>query len=155
MFKLFDDYLIIKRCDLNKLFNVICELKQDITMLTDSNKELKQIIINNKCECKQQDNNLLSCNDANNFNDLPDVNNEVQDILFKEYNLSLINDNGKKNKRYYFKSVYLFNANPKYCNLLNLKFNELMEHYNNNIRVVKPLLREYLEILKVNDFNKM
>ena len=151
---MFNEYLIIKKCDLNALFNIICDLKQDLINLTNDNQELKGLIIN-KCECQQDFNNIgLPGNDANDNNinvghDAPETQSDIiQDKLLKKFNLSLINDKGQKNKRYYYKSVYLFKARPEYYNLLNLKFNELMKQNNNDIDKVKPLLKSYLYELK-------
>lgn len=157
MFK-FKDYLIIKKCDLKTLFNLISDLKQDIKDLKQDNNKLKEHIINYKCECQHD---LLkigsSGNDTNNNinvgHDAPDKenNNIIQDTIIKDFNLSLINDKGKINKRYYFKSLYLFTTKPKYYNLLNLKFNELMKQNNNDALKVKPLLKSYLLELQSKD----
>lgn len=159
MINILKKYHIIKECDLNKLFNIINDLKQDVINLTNENKELKTLIINSSKQGQQDFNNMcLPGNDANEINinvghDAPDKenNNIIQDTIIKDFNLSLINDKGKINKRYYFKSLYLFTTKPKYYNLLNLKFNELMKQNNNDALKVKPLLKSYLLELQSKD----
>lgn len=151
MLNIFKEYQIIKKCDLQSLFNLINDLKQDVINLTNDNQELKEILLNlNKCECNQENqlNNIATPgNDANN-------NKSIQDLIYKEFNLSIINDKDAKEnkKRFYYKSNYLFYANPKYYNLLNIRFNELMNtHKNEPFNKIKQLLKSYLLELEAKD----
>lgn len=162
MLNIFKDYHIIKKCDLQRLFNLINDLKQDVINLTNDNQELKELVLNlNKCECHQENqlNNIVAPgNDANdnniiNGNDAQD-NKTIQDLIYKEFNLSVINDKEAKDnkRRFYYKSNYLFYANPKYYNLLNIRFNELMNtHKNEPFNKIKQLLKSYLLELEAKD----
>lgn len=159
MINILKKYHIIKECDLNKLFNIINDLKQDVINLTNENKELKTLIINSSKQGQQDFNNMcLPGNDANEINinvghDAPDKSDIIQDTIIKDYNLSVINEkpNTHNKQRYYYKSHYLFYADAKYYKLLNLRFNELMKEYNKDIDKVKKHLKLYLIELETKD----